>query len=98
GLAAAVCPAQAASRCCGRDFHLPQGRWIDYWDGRALLAGAEGRQLDRPVDLATIPVFVRAGAIVPMYPEMLYDGQKPLDEVTFDLYPQGSSQYTLYED
>ncbi|WP_204128413.1 DUF5110 domain-containing protein, partial [Pseudomonas ogarae] len=37
-------------------------------------------------------------AIVPMYPEMLYDGQKPLDEVTFDLYPQGSSQYTLYED
>ncbi|MNV25368.1 Sialidase precursor [compost metagenome] len=50
------------------------------------------------MDLATIPVFVRAGAIIPMYPDMLYDGQKPLDEVTFDLYPQGEAQYTLYED
>ncbi|MNS66886.1 Sialidase precursor [compost metagenome] len=33
-----------------------------------------------------------------MYPSMLFDGEKPLDEVTFDLYPQGDSQYTLYED
>jgi hypothetical protein len=97
-LVAPVYRSQAASRGWRRDIHLPQGRWIDYWDGRALQAGAEGRQLDRPVDLATIPLFVRAGAIVPMYPEMLYDGQKPLDEVTFDLYPQGRSQYTLYED
>ncbi|PSD26247.1 glycosyl hydrolase, partial [Stenotrophomonas maltophilia] len=36
--------------------------------------------------------------ILPMYPSMLFDGEKPLDEVTFDLYPQGDSQYTLYED
>lgn len=33
-----------------------------------------------------------------MYPSMLFDGEKPLDEVTFDLYPQGDSSYTLYED
>jgi len=97
-LVAPVYRSQAASRGWRRDIHLPPGRWIDYWDGRQVLAGAEGRELDRPVDLATIPVFVRAGAIVPMYPEMLYDGQKPIDEVTFDLYPQGESQYTLYED
>ncbi len=50
------------------------------------------------MDLATLPVFVRAGAILPMYPSMLFDSEKPLDEVTFDLYPQGESQYTLYED
>jgi len=97
-LVAPVYRSQAASRGWRRDIHLPQGRWIDYWDGRALQVGAEGRTLDRPVELATIPLFVRAGAIVPMYPAMLYDGEKPLDEVTFDLYPQGSSQYTLYED
>jgi len=97
-LIAPVYRSQAASRGWRRDIHLPQGRWIDYWDGRQLQAGVEGRDLDRPVDLATIPVFVRAGAIIPMYPEMLYDGEKPLDEVTFDLYPQGDAQYTLYED
>lgn len=97
-LIAPVYRSQAASRGWRRDIHLPPGRWIDYWDGRQLQAGADGRSLDRPVDLATIPVFVRAGAIIPMYPDMLYDGEKPLDEVTFDLYPQGEASYTLYED
>ena len=97
-LVAPVYRNQAASRGWRRDIHLPAGGWIDYWDGRRVQAGADGRQLDRQVDLATLPVFVRAGAILPMYPSMLFDGEKPLDEVTFDLYPQGDSQYTLYED
>jgi len=97
-LVAPVYRSQAASRGWRRDIHLPAGGWYDYWDGRHLQAGAAGRQLDRPVELATLPVFVRAGAILPMYPEMLFDGEKPLDEVTFDLYPQGESSYTLYED
>ena len=97
-LVAPVYRSQAASRGWRRDIHLPAGRWIDYWDGRRITADAEGRDLDRQVELATLPVFVRAGAILPMYPAMLYDGEKPLDEVTFDLYPQGESRYRLYED
>ena len=97
-LVAPVYRSQAASRGWRRDIHLPQGRWFDYWDGRQISAGAEGRDLDRQVDLKTLPVFVRAGAILPMHPAMLFDGEKPLDEVTFDLYPRGESQYTLYED
>ena len=97
-LVAPVYRSQAASRGWRRDIHLPAGGWYDYWDGRHVQADATGRQLDRQVDLATLPVFVRAGAILPMYPEMLFDGQKPLDEVSFDLYPQGDSSYTLYED
>ncbi|HEV8695654.1 MAG TPA: TIM-barrel domain-containing protein [Lysobacter sp.] len=97
-LVAPVYRSQAASRGWRRDIHLPPGRWIDYWDGRQVLAGPKGRQLDRQVELTTLPVFVRAGAIVPMYPAMLFDGEKPLSEVTFDLYPQGESHYTLYED
>jgi alpha-glucosidase (family GH31 glycosyl hydrolase) len=88
-LVAPVYRSQAASRGWRRDIHLPAGGWIDYWDGRRVQAAADGRQLDRQVDLATLPVFVRAGAILPMYPSMLFDGEKPLDEVTFDLYPQG---------
>ena len=97
-LVAPVYRSQSASRGWRRDIHLPEGGWYDYWDGRRVQAGAEGRQLDREVDLATLPLFVRAGAILPMYPSMLFDGEKPLDEVTFDLYPQGDSSYTLYED
>ncbi|WP_460733461.1 TIM-barrel domain-containing protein [Lysobacter tyrosinilyticus] len=97
-LVAPVYRSQAASRGWRRDIHLPQGRWIDYWDGRQIVAGPKGHQLDRQVELTTLPVFVRAGAIVPMYPAMLFDGEKPIDEVTFDLYPQGESHYTLYED
>lgn len=97
-LVAPVYRSQAASRGWRRDIHLPLGRWIDYWDGRQLQADANGRRIDRQVELATLPLFVRAGAILPMYPEMLYDGEKPLDELTLDLYPQGESSYTLYED
>ncbi len=97
-LVAPVYRSQAASRGWRRDIHLPAGGWFDYWDGRHVQAGSAGKQLDREVELATLPVFVRAGAILPMYTEMLFDGEKPLDEVTFDLYPQGESSYTLYED
>lgn len=97
-LVAPVYRSQAASRGWRRDIHLPAGRWFDYRDGRQVTADAQGRDLDYKVELATLPVFVRAGAILPMYPAMLFDGEKPVDEVTFDLYPQGESHYVLYED
>jgi hypothetical protein len=45
-----------------------------------------------------LPVFVKAGAVIPMYPEMLHDREKPKDPVTFDIYPSGRSSFTLYED
>jgi hypothetical protein len=51
---------------------------------------------DAPLD--RLPLFVRAGAIIPMYPEMLYDGQKPKDPLTIDSYPHGSTRFSLYED
>ena len=41
---------------------------------------------------------MKAGAIIPMYPEMLYDGEKPKDPVTLDVYPFGKSSFILYED
>jgi hypothetical protein len=48
--------------------------------------------------LDKLPVFVKAGAIIPMYPEMLYDREKPKDPVTVDVYPFGKSSFSLYED
>jgi len=97
-LVAPVYRSQSASQGWREDVYLPQGQWIDYWDGRVVAAPADGVTLDYQVDLKTIPVFVRAGAIIPMYPSALYDGEKPKDVLTLDLYPYGDSSFTLYED
>ncbi len=97
-LVAPVYRSQAVSQGWRRGIHLPQGQWFDYWDGRQASAGQEGRDIDVAVTLDKLPVFVRAGAILPMYPEMLFDGEKPKDRLTLDLYPSGESQFTLYED
>jgi alpha-glucosidase len=97
-LVAPVYRSQAASGGWREGVYLPEGRWIDYWSGRVIDAGPEGRLLDIPVDLATLPVLARAGAIIPLYPESLYDGQVPADPLTLDLYPHGDSEFLLYED
>jgi alpha-glucosidase len=97
-LVAPVYRSQAVSQGWRKAIHLPQGTWFDYWDGRQATAGAAGRDIDLQVTLDKLPVFVRAGAILPMYPEMLYDGEKPKDVLTLDLYPHGDSSFTLYED
>lgn len=97
-LVAPVYRSQAASGGWRRGVYLPKGTWVHYWDGREAVAGAEGRQLDVAVGLDTIPVFVRAGAILPLYPPSLYDGEVPKGELTLELYPHGHSRYTLYED
>jgi alpha-glucosidase len=78
------------------DIYLPAGRWIDYWDGQEFNGPMVLNGYAAPLD--KLPLFVRAGAIVPMYPEMLYDREKPKDPVTLDIYPSGKTSFTLYED
>ena len=97
-LVAPVFRSQAVSQGWRKGIHLPAGTWFEYWDGRQATAGAAGRDIDLQVSLDKLPVFVRAGAILPMYPEVLYDGEKPKDVLTLDLYPHGESSFTLYED
>ncbi|MBU2179914.1 MAG: NPCBM/NEW2 domain-containing protein [Gammaproteobacteria bacterium] len=97
-LVAPVYRSMAATKGWRKDVYLPQGQWIDYWDGRVVTAPTTGAKLDYKTDLKTIPVFVRAGAILPMYPESLYDGEKPKDVLTLDIYPYGQSNYQMYED
>ncbi|PRC92570.1 TIM-barrel domain-containing protein [Solimicrobium silvestre] len=97
-LVAPVFRSQAASKGWRKGIYLPQGEWIDYWDGRVVDAGAEGKVIDYQVSLDKLPVLVRAGAILPMYPSALYDGQVPKDVLTLDIYPHEQSEFTLYED
>jgi alpha-glucosidase (family GH31 glycosyl hydrolase) len=97
-LVAPVYRSEKASGGWREGVYLPAGRWIDYWSGIVVDTGGDGRVVDIPVDLATLPVLVRAGAIIPMYPESLYDGQVPADPLTLDIYPHGHSEFVLYED
>jgi alpha-glucosidase len=80
-----------------RMVYLPQGTWIDYWT-RKRIAGGTMIRAEAPLDI--VPMFVRAGAIIPMGPEMNYVGEKPVDPITFAIYPDdnGPAATTLYED
>ena len=78
------------------EIHLPQGEWVDFWTGQ---------RYQGPQDLLyTIPegrgglLFVRAGAIIPNWPDMDYVGQKPLDALSLHVVPGKNSAFTLYED
>jgi alpha-glucosidase (family GH31 glycosyl hydrolase) len=75
--------------------YLPAGGWYDFWTG-ARYEGPAGITLDAPLD--RLPLLVRAGAIVPMGPVVQYTGERPLDEVTLLIYPEGASRFELYED
>jgi alpha-glucosidase len=79
-----------------QDIYVPAGRYIDYWDGRYV----DGNSVIKnyPITLAKLPVLVKAGAIIPMYPAMLYNNQKPKNPLTLDIYPYGNSSFTMYED
>jgi alpha-glucosidase len=79
----------------GRQVFLPPGDWTDYWTGRR---HAGDRTIDIAVPADVMPLFVRAGAIIPMQPAMGYAGEKPVDPLTFDVYPSGRSSAAVYED
>ena len=79
----------------GRKVFLPTGEWFDYWTGERH-AGDRTIEYAAPPDV--MPIFVRAGAIIPMQPTMNYVGEKPVDPLTLDVYPSGRSSIRLYED
>jgi alpha-glucosidase (family GH31 glycosyl hydrolase) len=75
---------------------LPSGAdWIDYWSG-ATYAGGQTVKVSAPLE--QIPLFVKAGSIIPMGPVQHYVGERPADPLTLDIYPSGTTSYTLYED
>jgi alpha-glucosidase (family GH31 glycosyl hydrolase) len=77
-----------------RDVYLPAGRWYDFWNESAH-DGA--RRVNRPVDLATLPLYVRAGTLLPLGPVRQYTSE-PVDGLTLQIYPGADAAFTLYED
>ena len=78
-----------------RDVYLPQGEWYDWWTN-AKAAG--GRTIARDVDLATMPIYVRAGAIVPVDPVRQYTAETVDQPTTIRIYRGADGAFTLYDD
>ena len=75
--------------------YLPAGAWYDYWSGERMEGG---RQVDRQVDLATLPLYIRAGAVLPMGPVRQYVTQQVEEPLTVRVYPGAAGEFVLYED
>jgi alpha-glucosidase (family GH31 glycosyl hydrolase) len=75
--------------------YLPPGGWYDFWTG-ARHDGPAGITLAAPLD--RLPLLVRAGAILPLGPVVQHTAERPLDEITLLIYPDGASRFELYED
>ncbi|MCT9093741.1 NPCBM/NEW2 domain-containing protein [Streptomyces sp. ASQP_92] len=77
--------------------YLPQGTWIDYWSGRTYQGPTTVNGYSAPLD--TLPLFVKAGAAVPMWPGIRsYQDRTSDSSLAWDIYPQGRSSFQLYED
>jgi alpha-glucosidase len=77
---------------------IPKGEWIERPTGKHFTGPAA---VERSFSIDQVPVYLRAGAIVPMQPPMLYTGEKPVDPLIFNIWPLApgaSSSYSVYED
>ena len=78
-----------------RQVYLPQGAWFDFWTGERFEGGKE---ISRAVDLETMPLFVRAGSILPLGPVKQYTGEKVDEPLSVTVYPGADASFLLYED
>lgn len=90
-----VCPIQEPN-AKGRRMYIPKGQWHNFWTGEIVEGGVERWVV---ADLDKIPIFIKAGAIIPKYPVQQYVGEKEIDTLTLDVYyTEGAEQSTIYED
>ena len=76
--------------------YLPKGaQWYDFWTGKQY-KGGQNVTLETSID--RVPMFVRAGSILPLGPEMQYVGEKSWDNLELRIYPGANGEFVLYED
>jgi alpha-D-xyloside xylohydrolase len=78
-----------------RQLYLPDAKWYDFWSGTPV---AGGRMMEAPAPLDRLPLYVRAGSILPLGPEMEWSTEKPADPIELRIYPGADGDFTLYED
>ncbi len=76
--------------------YLPKGAlWYDFWTNKTYKGG---QTVTLQTSLDRVPMFVRAGSILPLGPEMQYVGEKAWDHLEIRIYPGADGSFTLYED
>lgn len=78
-----------------RAVSLPPGQWHDFWTGDPVTGGQE---VSRTVDLKTMPLYVRAGAVIPLGPVRQYVTEPVDGPLTLRVYPGADGRFSLYED
>jgi alpha-D-xyloside xylohydrolase len=78
-----------------RPVYLPKATWYDFWTG-ARVEG--GKRIEAEAPLSKLPLYVRAGSIVPMGPTMEWSTEKPADPIEIRVYAGADGDFTLYED
>ncbi len=78
-----------------RRVYLPRGAWCDFWTHERVEGG---REISRPVDLETIPLYVREGSILPLGPVKQFTGEKVDEPLSVSIYPGAEGSFLLYED
>jgi alpha-glucosidase (family GH31 glycosyl hydrolase) len=78
-----------------REVYLPAGLWRDFWMENEIEGG---RTVARPVNLATLPLYVRAGAVLPTGPVRQYSAESHDGPLQFTIYPGADGESDLYED
>jgi len=78
-----------------RRLYLPQAEWYDFWSGTTVDGGHE---IDAPAPLDRLPLYIRAGSILPMGPDVEWSTQKPADPIEMRIYRGADGDFTLYED
>jgi len=75
---------------------LPEGQWYNYWTNHKF-DGKQEIEVATPMD--QIPLFVRAGAVIPKQPKMQYTDEFSFDQLTLDIYyGEGEDSSEIYED
>ena len=79
-----------------RKVYLPKGnKWFDFWTGESL---AGGQSIDAAAPIETMPLYVKAGSIVPMGPNVEYATEKTSAPIELRIYPGANGEFKFYED
>ena len=78
-----------------RTVYVPAGDWYDWWTNARITGG---QTVTRPTELATMPILVRAGAIVPVDPIRQYTSEPVREPTTLRVYGGANGTFTLYDD
>ena len=82
-------------KATSRSVYFPEGIWYDFYTGEKIEGG---RRITVDAPYERMPLYVRAGSIIPMGPDMEWTEEVPSDEITLMVYPGADSSFTLYED